>query len=369
MVSSGKKYWLGFAFGVALLALFFLTTEWDLLLDTLANANYWYLVPAVLLYQVSVFFRTLRWQSLLSNIRVISIFRLFPVVVIGYMANNLLPLRIGELVRSYYIGERENISKTSALATIVVERLLDALTLLVFIAVVAAFVPLMDLAEGFSKISNVPWPLLATIISVPFALGFMGLVLMASAPIKTAKILKAILRLLPTPAESQLQSLVDLFLNGLESLKSPWSILMLFLLSLPIWIFEAALFFTIGYSFELQHLYTGFFGMAIAMVLITALSNLGSSIPAAPGGIGLFELITREALVLLPLADIDRSVASGYVTIVHAVLLIPMIGLGQLFLLLDNLSLGILGRGGQSFAKSYEDTSTNPLTTKRESGK
>ena len=78
---------------------------------------------------------------------------------------------------------------------------------------------------------------------------------------------------------------------------------MLFLLSLPIWIFEAALFFTIGYSFELQHLYTGFFGMAIAMVLITALSNLGSSIPAAPGGIGLFELITREALVLLPLAD------------------------------------------------------------------
>ena len=70
-------------------------------------------------------------------------------VVVGYMANNLLPLRIGEVVRSYYVGEREGVSKTAALATILIERLMDALTLIVFVAVIAVFVPLTAVAEGF----------------------------------------------------------------------------------------------------------------------------------------------------------------------------------------------------------------------------
>ena len=77
--------------------------------------------------------------------------RLFPVVVIGYMANNLLPMRLGEVVRSYYLGEREDISKSSALATIFIERVFDALTLLFFVAVVAVFVPLGGLTTGFRQ--------------------------------------------------------------------------------------------------------------------------------------------------------------------------------------------------------------------------
>ena len=97
-------------------------------------------------------------------------------VVVGYMANNLLPLRLGELVRSYYVGEREGVSKTAALATILIERLMDALTLIVFVAVIAVFVPLNAVAEGFGDRSSVPWPLLAAAVSVPFAAAFAALV-------------------------------------------------------------------------------------------------------------------------------------------------------------------------------------------------
>ena len=68
------------------------------------------------------------------------------------------------------------------------------------------------------------------------------------------------------------------------------------------------------------------------MFLTTSISNIGSSIPATPGGIGLFELVARETIVWLPFGNITREIAGGYVALVHAVLIIPLIILGQIFL-------------------------------------
>ena len=130
---NGRKLWLGMALSVGLIALFLLTVDLGRMADALADANYIYLIPGVGSYMVSVLFRTFRWRVLLGHLAQVRAARLYPVVVVGYMANNLLPLRLGELVRSYYVGEREGLSKTSALATIMVERVLDALVLLFFI--------------------------------------------------------------------------------------------------------------------------------------------------------------------------------------------------------------------------------------------
>ena len=349
-MSGGKKYWIGFGIGAGLLALFFVTGDWLRLGDALAEANYWYIIPAILLYQVSIGIRTVRWQVLLRHMRPVSVSRLYPVVVIGYMANNLLPMRIGELVRSYYVSEREQVSKTSALVTIVIERLLDALTLLVFIAVIAIFVPLLVLAEGFGESSSVPWPALVAAISVPFILAFGALMLAAYRPDRAAALGGALIAPLPRAVEDRLRPLIDLVIQGLAALGSPRTVLGMFLLSVPIWLLEAGLFFILGYSFGIDKAYDGFFEMAVAMVLVTAISNIGSSVPAAPGGIGLFELVARETLMLLPLAVIDRSTATAYVTVVHAVLLLPMIVLGQVFLLSSSVSLRGLWRAGRSLS-------------------
>jgi uncharacterized protein (TIRG00374 family) len=273
------------------------------------------------------------------------------------MANNLLPMRIGELVRSYYLSEQEKVSKTSALVTIVIERLLDALTLLVFIAVIAIFVPLLALAEGFGESSSVPWPALVAAISVPFVLAFGGLMLAAYRPDRAAALGSALLTPMPRAAADRLRPLIELVIQGLAALGSPRTVLGMFLLSIPLWLLEAGLFLILGYSFGLQNAYDGILEMAVAMILVTAISNIGSSVPAAPGGIGLFELVARETLVLLPLAVIDRSTATAYVTVVHAVLLLPMIILGQVFLLAGSVSLRGLLRAGRSLPDETPDTS------------
>ena len=96
---------------------------------------------------ISVFFRALRWKYLLIHLKHIRMKILYVVVVIGYMANSLLPMRIGELVRSYYLSKESNISKSSVLATILVERVLDAVTLLLFIGIGAIFVPMAGISS------------------------------------------------------------------------------------------------------------------------------------------------------------------------------------------------------------------------------
>ena len=343
-----KGTWIGFGISAVLLAIFFLTIDMGRMLEEMRKANYLFVPAAMGTHLVATWFRTIRWQRLLRHMGLVGVGRLYPVVVVGYMANNLLPMRMGELVRSYYLGEREGISKVSALATIFVERLLDALTLLLFIALAALFLPVAGLAEAVSDIHGVIWLLLGAVLVAAFVAAFAIVLFLAYSPLRARTFAAGLIRRLPSGFEARLTDSTELFLNGLRPLGRPGDILSLFLLSVPIWLLESGLFFLVGLSFGLDHMYDGWWEMAIAMVLVTSIANIGGSVPAAPGGIGPFELVARETLVLLPLAAIHPAVASGYVVVVHASLLLPMIVLGQVFLLWQHASLRALARAARS---------------------
>jgi uncharacterized protein (TIRG00374 family) len=347
-VVGNLKFWIGIGISIALLMLFLLTVDMGRMIDALSEVDYIYLAPAVAMYLVSTYLRSLRWSVLLRHMKPVSANRLYPVVVVGYMANNLLPMRLGELIRSYYVGEREGVSKTSALVTVFVERVFDAITLLFFIMVIALFVPEMKrVAQSFGEESGIPWPLLVAGLSLPFIGALTSLVLFAVYPSKTRELILWFAKLLPRRFEETLDSLIETFLLGLAPLRSMKMLVALFLLSIPIWITEAAVFFLIGLPFGFVGLHSGPGAMAVTMVLVTAITNIGSSIPAAPGGLGLFEIIARETLALGPLVSVDRSVAAAFAVVVHAVILLPMIILGQVILWTGHISLGRLSREGQ----------------------
>ncbi len=367
-----RAFWIGVGLSLALLVLFVVTIDLGRMGRALAEANYLYLVPGVALYLISVLFRTVRWQVLLRHMGAVPLRRLYPVVVVGYMANNLLPMRMGELVRSYYLGRREGLSTTSTLATILVERVLDAVTLLLFIAVIGLFFPLTGLAQAFGDRYGVPWPLLVLALSVPFIVAFAALVFLARFPDRIDSATATAVRPLPRALRTPARNLVRLFHQGIAPLRDPKTLALLLLLSLPIWLFESALFFLVGVGFGLHDSFGSLGEFAAANVLVTAIANIGSSIPAAPGGIGLFELVARETLVLLPNASIDRAVAAGFATVVHAALLIPMIVLGQLFLWTGHVSLRKLSRGvpgaSDADAESVQVSSRGPLSYESEEG-
>jgi len=107
--------------------------------EVLRSAASGWLVAAAGLIVVDIAIRAVRWQRLVAPVAVVRLPRMLGYLLIGYLANNVLPARLGELVRCHYLGDREGLSRTTALGTVVVERVVD-IAVVVAIAAIAILV-------------------------------------------------------------------------------------------------------------------------------------------------------------------------------------------------------------------------------------
>ena len=227
--------------GTALfLGLFFWRTDLGELADALAKADYWWVGPAVGLWFVAAWFRSLRWRYLLLHLEGISTAALYPVLVVGYMANNLLPLRTGELVRAYILGERHRVSKLSALGTIALERLFDGLVLVPVLVLVGVFL-------GFSSDLRV----LAIAMAAVFAVALALFLAVATSPQRAEGLIAALLRLAPPAFREKAWEGAMAFVRGLGSLQSPWVTAAVLLTTAVSWALEALMYYLVGLSFDI----------------------------------------------------------------------------------------------------------------------
>jgi uncharacterized protein (TIRG00374 family) len=288
-------------------------------IGALRDADYRYLLPALGLYFIGVWVRAARWRVLLSPMGSYSTRSLFPVVVIGYMANDVLPARMGEVVRVYVLSEREGLPKASALGTVVVERLLDAATMLLLLAVAALLVPLNGVVEQVALVAAgvllvALWPLLFLVLW----------------PDKLLRLVAPFAARLPEGLAGRLSSVAGGFLSGLQVVRSRRVVALGLGLSVLAWLFEAGMYWTLAAGFNLP------VGAAL-MLLTLSVTNLATLVPAAPGYVGSFEL--GALAVLVGLAGIQRELALGYILALHAALVVPVTLLGFLFWGSHNLSL------------------------------
>ena len=359
MQFSNWRFWIGLAVSGLFLLLLFFWVDRQEIVAALGNANYLYVAPAIGLYFAAVYFRSIRWAYLLSPIGRFPAGRLYPVVIIGYMANNLLPARLGELVRSYYLARRETVSGSTALATVAVERLYDGVTLLFFAAISAPALLLLGLFQGTGDISRATALVFAIGTVAIFSLAFAFLVL-ATRP-GFSKIVAAGLSLSPAKARPGLSGLVHRFIGGLRVLNSPRRHLGVFLLSWPVWLLEGGMYLLVGYSFGIHLLFDSFWTMALVMMLLTATSNLATALPSSAGGIGPFEVVAKETLVAL---GVSGSVGAVYAVALHLVALwLPVTLLGLVLLWRQNLSLKTLTSAN---AEPVSSTQESQLTFPKE---
>lgn len=303
--------------------------DFDLVGQALSRANYIFVIPALGVYFFGVWLRAWRWRFLLRPMADIPTNRLFPIVVIGYMANDVLPARLGEIVRSYVIGEREGLSKAAAFSTIAVERLFDGLTMLAFMAIVGIFVPLDETLRSIL--------LFASAIFV----GALAVVLaIALWQERALALIDRLLRILPLSLGQKISAIIGKFLVGLAALRSFRLSLSILLLSFGAWIAETTMYFIIALGF-------GFSISPGAYLLTTAVANLGAMIPSSPGYVGTFETF---ALASLRLFGLSADVALSYILVVHVALLVPVTLLGFFYLWRYGLSLNKLRQSKESLA-------------------
>ncbi len=318
-----RRFWLGIAVSALFIGLLLFRTDLSMVLDAFRGANYWWVAPAIVAYFVSVWVRAVRYRYILRGVRDVPAPALFPILIIGYMANNLLPARAGEVVRAYVLGERHNVSKMSALGTIAVERLFDGLTLLGFLAISVAVLG----GEGALKD--------LTIVAVAvFTVALAAFVVALAAPDATERLIGRLSRLLPHRFRQRAYDLAWSFVEGLRSLRHPDAFAWVTATSILAWLIEAVVYMLVGNAFGLD-IGFGYYVMAVGA------GNLAITAPSSQGGIGPFEFFVKQVLIS---AAAPEAVAAAYGFAVHAVVLVPATAFGLYFLWSMNLSLGGLQR-------------------------
>jgi uncharacterized protein (TIRG00374 family) len=260
--------------------------------------------------------RTIRWRYLLDREGETSPFLpLWHATAIGFMANNLLPARAGELARTYAVARLTGIRFTAAVASVAIERVLDGLVLVSLLAVGILW-------GGFSESTTVGGiPLarvarLALLLFVPALVVAFGLVRWRAFALRAARrVLEAVL---PRRWANRLQSILEGLLGGLDALRSPKRLALVVVWSLVIWLAMAAS-FALGFTaFRLPV-------PPSAALLLMGLVAFGVAIPSSPGFFGPFEAVTRATLALY---SVDVTLAVSYAVAYHLAVFLPISGLG-----------------------------------------
>jgi len=308
-----KRYkTIGILLSAVLLAVVLFKADLGEVAAALRGADYRYLPLAVTIYLTSFLLRSWRWGVLLRPVKPgIDFGCIFSTIMIGLTANNLLPARIGELVRAYLIGKRESISKSASLATIVVERILDGFTLLAF------------LFAGILLIAN---PLVALdfglYVLAAFIVVLVVLVIMTFRGAMCLTCIEKATRILPAKFSAFVIRLFKSFLEGLGSLRDARLTLKGLALSLGVWTIEGLVYYIILCSFGIP------LSVYATMVLL-AVVNVGAVLPSAPGALGTFQFF---CVLGLGFFAVDKSTALALSVVLQSVMWLPVTLLGLGFL-------------------------------------
>lgn len=312
------RVWLGFAISLLFIWFAFRGQDYDLIWHALRSAEYIWLLPALGAYFLGVGVRAVRWHYLLRPVQNIPSRRLFPIVVVGYLGNNVLPFRAGEIVRSYALSARFRVRKSSALATIAIERIFDGLTML-------AFMLTASLTIAFTRDLRH----LALVASLLFALLTAGLFLMVLFPAVRVRLLALATGALPERFGMRIEQMAASFFEGLGILRRRHELLSVALTSLLAWLCEASMYLLVARAFSLDISPSG-------ILLVTAVANLATLIPSSPGYVGPFE--AGVVLALNGALGINRELALSYAVVLHAALYFPVTLLGLFFWWRESLS-------------------------------
>jgi len=322
------QFWLGLLISGIFLYLVLRKIDYSTLWQVLKAANYWWLIPGVAVYFVALWVRSWRWHYLLRPLKAIPTRTMFPIVTMGYAGNNIFPARAGEVVRAVVLKRKEGVPISASLATIIVERVFDGIVMLAFVFV--------NLAE-LTRLTNVTLDVAGLKIgirevaiwgSVAFFGALAVFLIAAMFPAPTDRLVTWLVeRLAPARLREKTLGISRRFLDGLESLRSPFDVLMVFFTSVLIWLLETVKYWFVMHAFSFT---VSFF----ALMLMNGVVNLATTIPSAPGYLGTFDL---PGIAVLEAYNIPREIAASYTFVLHFALWFPVTALGLYYMFREGI--------------------------------
>ena len=344
------KLWLGLVVSAAALVLAVLGIDLRRVVETLAQAEYVYLIPATVAELAYLVCRAVRWRLLLGP--QVGLARSFWVTNVGYLVSNVLPFRLGDPARAVVIGrsgrsrfaslhtERsrfaslyiERVSTVAALSTVVVERVLDMLMVVLLLAGITPFLYKGKQSDSF--VSGVGSAIGAGLVAGGAALAASAvLLLLAFRPDWGRRAVRRVLGWVPRLDSDRWARAFDGLFEGLAPLRSGRRGLALLAWSVATWAFVVAYYWALMRAFLPQP-------PALAAPFLVCVVGLGMAIPSSPGAVGVFHAVARYGLTVPFSVPTDQAVTVAFG--IHAFQYVTVCLLGLFGLARESISLAWL---------------------------
>jgi uncharacterized protein (TIRG00374 family) len=314
------RLWFQLALTAGFIALLFWRVPVRDALATLPEADWIWVVPALLVFTLSKAVHALRWKVFLGRDRDAPYTSLLGIFLVHNMANAVLLLRAGDILRIQTTSQRHNIPRSELTATVfVVETLLDGLTFVVLIAIAFSFGQIPDVLRGAF------WGMAG------LALLGLGIGIAVARYVSPERLERMrVLRWLSHDVRDSVKSLTGQFIEGMRALRDSHLAVPAIVLSLIGWLLEACAYGLFGQAFGLD-LHPADY------LLVMIVANFAVSIPLTPSGIGPYEVATQELLVAM---GTSSAVATGYAIGMHLCLIMWITITGLIAMWLTRLSPG-----------------------------
>lgn len=302
--------------------------DWREFAASLARVNYLYLIPATACIVASYYCRALQWRYVLGGVKRLPAYPLFRITMLGFLANTLLPARLGEVVRAYILGRERSLSKGTAFGSVIVTRLLDGAVLFLILGGFAILIP--------AKIAGLRAGGTTGFLIYAALVGFF--VLFYFKRNTAASIIKFLFAPLSKRFAVKIVRSLDKFTHGFSCFRSPADLGKAFLYSGAIWLLVAVSYYFVNLGFKFTSplpLY--------APLLLVAIVSLAISVPSSPGFIGTMELGVLAALHIIQPA-LTRNEILSYAIIVHVVQILPGVAIGLFYLWAEHLTIADLAK-------------------------
>ena len=315
--------------------LFLRDTDFGAVSDAFTSADVGLILIAMAVFFGGVGFRALRWHILLRPLVDASPRQLYPIMAVGYAANNILPLRGGEIVRAHTLYRQFGVGHTAGLANVFLERVLDGVMLTLFL-VLGVAASLVGMA-GMEYAGDV---LLATMAFLVFGVSISvgALYAIARHPARAESIIVRRLRRVPVLRRHDARWVSGL-IAGVRPAGDRALLTAAFFASAAAWGLEALMYFLVGEAFGLD--------LPLPVyLLVVAAANVIISAPSTSGGVGPFEWAAKEVVLIYLVGAHAQESAIAYAASLHGLVLVPITLLGLAFLWYYHVPVRRLLRGG-----------------------
>jgi uncharacterized protein (TIRG00374 family) len=308
MGKTGTRLIIGCLVGALFLYLALRNVDFGQMGDAFRSADYGYLLATLVVIFFSHVLRAWRWKYLMAPIKQLDLSSLFVSLLIGYMANVVMPAHLGEIVRAYVLGKKRGVSASSALATIVVERILDVFALMGMMVLAILLYPF----PGWMK--NAGYLMLAGAVGL-----LVFLILLKVSYPRIQPLVGLLMRPLPGPVQKKAWDFLQRFIDGIVPLRSRPDYAIVILLSIGIWVLYGLIFHLTLLAFNFfQTYHLPWFAAMIPLVVTT----IAIVIPSSPGYVGAYHYLCQVAMAMF---GVPASPGLSFGTAVHAINFLPIL--------------------------------------------